>query len=93
MIATKLEIAQEITLAHAIDTFLEFEMLGCSAQTALWYRSRLRLFAIALGPETLLDQITNRDLIIWWKSLEIRTEQDPPELSGFTMHGYVRAAQ
>jgi site-specific recombinase XerD len=85
--------AREITLAHAVDSFLEIEMLACSAQTDKWYRARLRLFVAALGPDKLLDQVTEKDLITWWKSLEKRTESDPPDLSIETMHGYVRAAR
>ena len=95
MIATEttLQTAQEITLGVAVETFLEVEMLACSAQTDKWYRARLRLFITALGSDKLLDQITEKDLITWWKSLEKRTSQDPPSLSVETMHGYVRAAR
>ena len=70
-----LQTAQEtITLAHAIASFLDTELLACSPQTRKWYRARLRLFSNQLGPDKVLETVTEIDLIAWWRSLEERVE-------------------
>lgn len=90
---TALQTAREITLDIAAASFMKTELLGVSAQTVKWYRARLRLFIAALGPELPLGDITEDDLISWYKTLEARTELDPPDLSVETFHGYVRAVR
>lgn len=91
--STTLQTAQAITLGNSVSTFIETALLGDSAANVRWYRARLRLFVTALGAERDLASITERDLILWYKSLKERTEAEPPTLSVDTMHGYVRAVR
>lgn len=91
--ATTLQTAQVITLGNSVSTFLETDLLGDSAANVRWYRARLRLFVAAMGADRDLGSITERDLIVWYKSLEERTEAEPPTLSVDTLHGYIRAVR
>lgn len=84
---------QSITLGNAVATFLDTELLASSNETVKWYRARLRLFVAALDTERDLASITERDLIVWYKALEERTQAEPPDLSVDTFHGYVRAVR
>ena len=92
-VQTDLQTAQVITLGNAVETFLDTELLGLSSQTVTWYRARLRLFVAALGADRDLGTVTEHDLIVWYRALEARANDDPPNLSFDTMHGYVRAVR
>lgn len=90
---TTLQTAQAITLGNSVSTFIETALLGDSSANVRWYRARLRLFVKALGEDRDLESISERDLIVWYKTLEERTEAEPPTLSVDTFHGYVRAVR
>lgn len=90
---TALQTAQVITLGNSVSAFIETALLGDSAANVRWYRARLRLFVAALGADRELGGITERDLIVWYKTLEERTEAEPPTLSVDTFHGYIRAVR
>lgn len=90
---TILETAREFTLAEICETFIDEELLATSPATQQWYRCRLGLFVLALGPQRPLSSIDKKSLIAWWRSLDARTRTEPPDLSIETFHGYVRAVR
>lgn len=85
--------ATEITLGKIVQTFMDEEIFASARQTQNWYKCRLGLFRDAIGEDRPLSDITKKELIGWWKSLEARTLEKPPTLTVDTFHGYVRAVR
>jgi site-specific recombinase XerD len=87
---------REISLADAIETFLEIDMGGRSSQTRDWYRKKFKFLERDIG-NRLLDDLLEADLIGWYQRLIARISRDsrpgPGELSVYTVHGYVRAVR
>lgn len=94
--------ATQVSLSQAIETFLRVELSGKSEQTVIWYRRRLGPFADQVGPDRLLADLMEVDLLEWYEALNRRTKRyigstSRPEIEGRlspdTRHGYVRAVK
>lgn len=83
---TVLELHQ-VTVMHAIQSFLRIALQGKSPQTKKWYSFRLDLLARHLGETRPLIDVLEVDLIDYREQLEQKN------ISPDTLHGYIRAAR
>lgn len=75
----------QVTLTHAITSFLRIYCAGKSDETKKWYKARLRLLAQDIGQHKPLSELLEVDLIQW------REQQEQKKLAPDTLHGYIRA--
>jgi integrase/recombinase XerD len=92
----------QVTVAHALETFLRLEMVGLAAQTRHWYSDRLIHLVEFLGENRALSTVMEMDLEEFIASLSSRSARyggnslRPKEdgaLSPYTLQGYVTAAR
>lgn len=94
--------AEQPTIDQALTTFLTVGMSGKADLTADWYKKRLTVLILALGPTMPVGTVMEADLLDWYSSLERRNvrwggNSSHPEkagkLSPDTLHSYVRACK
>jgi len=77
-----------ITIAMAIETFLQIETAGRSPKTKAWYKDKLFNFANQIGGSSrTINTLIELDLFTWYEKLE--TSKIKPD----TKHGYIRAVR
>ncbi|MBN1535162.1 MAG: tyrosine-type recombinase/integrase [Anaerolineales bacterium] len=92
----------QITVADAVEAFLNTDMAGKSDDTALWYKRMLTPLVEYLGENRLLSDVLEPDLLDWSAYLNRRQQMYgknsyrpavDAKLSVYTVHGYIRATR